>query len=172
MSLRASLQTGVAISRYKEKYYAQYYRDHPHFPIQLHVCWKSENGFNCCSCENCYRTMVGLWIAGQDPKKFGFNYDVNVLERIYQQIALREPYSDVFLDWHHMQGVLKQNKYHLEQKPYYKKLEWLLHFDFLHPEKNTCRQKYRATWKYKSKIVKAFPRLYKLYVKLRGYRFE
>ena len=156
----------------KTTYIAQYHRDRPQFPIQLHVCWKSENGFNCCSCEKCYRTMVGLWIAGEDPREFGFDYDVNALERIYQQIALREPYCDVFLDWHHMQEVLKQNKHHLEQKPYYKKLEWILLFDFLHPEENECRKKYRATWRYKGKIVKAFPRLYKLYVKLRGYRFE
>ena len=48
----------------------------------------------------------------------------------------------------------------------------MLDFDFFHLEENECRKKYRATWDFKSKIVKFCPRVYKLYVKIRGYSYE
>lgn len=38
----------------------------------LRVCWKSHEGNNCCRCEKCYRTIVGLLAEGLDPEQFGF----------------------------------------------------------------------------------------------------
>lgn len=41
-------------------------------PILLHVCWEKQGGDNCCHCEKCWRTMLGLYAEGADPKRYGF----------------------------------------------------------------------------------------------------
>lgn len=42
--------------------------------IRVHVCWRSEGGRNCCRCEKCMRTILGLYATGEDPKEYGFGY--------------------------------------------------------------------------------------------------
>ncbi len=155
----------------KTNYIAQYRREHPDTAINLHVCWKSDTGANCCSCEKCYRTMVGLWIAGVDPRDFDFHYDNRVFHHIYQLIALRDEELPSF-SWTYMKNDLHEKWDDLADKPYRKHLEWMLNFDFFHPEENECRKKYRATWRLKKKIVDICPQLYGLYVKLRGHNYE
>lgn len=41
--------------------------------ISLRVCWQSSGGSNCCQCEKCTRTMMGLLAEGVDPQKYGFD---------------------------------------------------------------------------------------------------
>lgn len=38
----------------------------------LHVCWENTSGINCCKCEKCCRTMIGIMIANDSPDKYGF----------------------------------------------------------------------------------------------------
>ena len=40
--------------------------------IPLHVCWEKRGGENCCHCEKCWRTILGFFAAGEDPKQYGF----------------------------------------------------------------------------------------------------
>ena len=42
-------------------------------PIKLRVCYSSMVGDNCCKCEKCVRTMMGLLAEGVDPIEFGFD---------------------------------------------------------------------------------------------------
>lgn len=155
----------------KTNFIAHYHKEHPEAKIDLHVCWKSDDGSNCCSCEKCYRTMVGLWICGEDPQNYGFQYEKNVFHHIYQLIALREEGIPSY-SWTYMKNDLGDKWNALEGKSYRQHLAWMLDFDFFHPEENECRKKYRSTWKVKQKIVDACPWLYKLYVKLRSHSYE
>ena len=41
---------------------------------ELHVCWESSGGGNCCRCEKCYRTILAIASEGGDPREFGFNW--------------------------------------------------------------------------------------------------
>ena len=43
--------------------------------IALRVCWQSSGGSNCCNCEKCWRTILGIYAEGFDPKEFGFYYN-------------------------------------------------------------------------------------------------
>lgn len=156
----------------KINYVVGYYRKHPETPIKVHVCWASDTGENCCRCEKCCRTMTGFLIAGEDPQKFGFLHGEDAIDRIYQYIALRYENLAAYTSWQFMQKDLRKKWDSLAYLPYRDKLKWMLDFDFAHPEENECRKKYRATWRYKQKIVDMFPGLYRLYVKLRGYRYE
>lgn len=42
--------------------------------IPLRVCWESAGGSNCCHCEKCFRTILGIYAEGFDPREFGFEY--------------------------------------------------------------------------------------------------
>jgi hypothetical protein len=39
----------------------------------LRVCWGQENAQNCLQCEKCWRTMLSLLLAGQEPHTYGFS---------------------------------------------------------------------------------------------------
>lgn len=155
----------------KASFLCEFHRHNPEFPIVLRVCWKSDDGGNCCQCEKCYRTMANFWVEGEDPKEFGFNYPDDVFKRMYQFMALRCT-SLSANSWTYMKDGLNQNWDLLKDKPYRKKLEWIRNFDFYNLDNNECRRKYQHTWKYKTLITKAFPHLYNLYIRLRGYKYE
>lgn len=42
--------------------------------VSLRVCWESKGGSNCCHCEKCWRTILGIYATGVNPNEFGFNY--------------------------------------------------------------------------------------------------
>lgn len=50
--------------------------------ISLRVCWESAGGSNCCNCEKCFRTMMGIYAQGFDPHDFGFEFDDLQLQTI------------------------------------------------------------------------------------------
>lgn len=51
--------------------------------LRLRVCYSELNDkLNCSSCEKCYRTILGIILAGKDPNAYGFKVD----ERIYGHI--------------------------------------------------------------------------------------
>lgn len=56
--------------------------------IQLRVCWESEGGTNCCKCEKCYRTIIGIYADKSDPKQYGFpRYDLSKSRRVITKRA-------------------------------------------------------------------------------------
>lgn len=42
--------------------------------ILLRVCWQSTGGSNCVNCEKCWRTILGIFATGCNPKDYGFTY--------------------------------------------------------------------------------------------------
>lgn len=43
--------------------------------IPLRVCWESTGGSNCCKCEKCWRTILGVYAEKANPKDYGFVYE-------------------------------------------------------------------------------------------------
>ena len=41
--------------------------------INIRACWKDDKAKNCCKCEKCYRTMVGIAVEGENPQNYGFD---------------------------------------------------------------------------------------------------
>ncbi|MDE6452655.1 MAG: hypothetical protein K2L27_00465 [Muribaculaceae bacterium] len=39
---------------------------------EMHVCWQSSGGGNCCRCEKCLRTIYSLLACGRNPAHYGF----------------------------------------------------------------------------------------------------
>ncbi|QLH77296.1 hypothetical protein HZS55_08315 [Halosimplex rubrum] len=50
------------------------------FPLR--TCIHDDAGGNCNDCEKCYRTIVGLVLAGLDPNEFGYEADRRTLDEI------------------------------------------------------------------------------------------
>ena len=42
-------------------------------PIYIRACWRDKMGKNCCKCEKCYRTLMGIVATGENPYDFGFD---------------------------------------------------------------------------------------------------
>lgn len=66
----------------------------------VRTCLYDENGGNCNACEKCYRTMLGLRLAGLDPNEFGYDYTHDML-------------SDIVDGFENNEWIL------VEDKPYY-----------------------------------------------------
>ncbi len=62
------------------------YVDKTNKPIKLRVCWESTGGKNCCECEKCCRTMLGILTEKNDPNKFGFNFNSNVRKKMMKTV--------------------------------------------------------------------------------------
>lgn len=67
-----------------------YVRKNRH-PINLRVCWESDGGSNCCCCEKCYRTMLGIIAEKENPINYGFQYNENIRKNMVK--VLKIPYK-------------------------------------------------------------------------------
>lgn len=77
--------------------------------IPLRVCWISKGGTNCCNCEKCWRTILGVFAEGENPQKYGFVYS----HRQLRKLAFRMRYSnDRFIresTYNPIQSAMKRN---------------------------------------------------------------
>ncbi len=62
------------------------YVDKTNKSIKLRVCWESTGGKNCCECEKCCRTMLGILTEKNDPNKFGFNFNNNIRKKMMKTV--------------------------------------------------------------------------------------
>ncbi|QLG46702.1 hypothetical protein [Costertonia aggregata] len=53
--------------------------------FRLRVCYSERNtDFNCSNCEKCYRTILGLVLAGENPNNYGFAVDGTFYDEMYK----------------------------------------------------------------------------------------
>lgn len=99
-----------------------------HVEMTLRVCWISSGGKNCCHCEKCYRTIMGLLAAGAEPQKFGFDIVLSDLVKMKPYLEQKVLFSDgdiVF--WKEVQEKFVKNRNHI---PLANQLEWIYDYDF------------------------------------------
>ena len=90
----------------------------------LRVCWKSIDGTNCCKCEKCARTIIGLYIIGEVPEKYGFNISSDWYNELKDLINY---FTFASLDdWMEMVHIIKTNN-HLNSDT---NINWLCDMDF------------------------------------------
>lgn len=78
--------------------------------IKLRVCWKSSGGKNCCLCEKCIRTIMGIIAEGKNPIDYGFSYSseqFNGIKNSIQKILKETPKSTRPL-WADIQNRFKE----------------------------------------------------------------
>lgn len=74
---------GIELERQeKVERIAEYVRETGDDDFTIRTCLYDEAGGNCNACEKCYRTMLGLRMAGLDPNEFGYDYSHDILPDI------------------------------------------------------------------------------------------
>jgi hypothetical protein len=121
-------------------------------PYPMRVC--SFNDHNCCECEKCFRTVLGLTAEVVDVRDFGFYIDKPLKEHwedvMSRRAGLMSFKSDSKVHWPHIISRMKTNydKMNQEQKDF---VDWFLNFDFDKAKREGLRKYYRKNF---FKIIK------------------
>lgn len=86
--------------------------------LELHVCFRAQNGKNCCTCEKCAITILELMSEGADPNDYGFMIDRDIINTCIERCK-RKAYDlniTPFLDG--MRASLERNKNEVKKLPY------------------------------------------------------
>lgn len=97
----------------------------------VRVC--SFNNHNCCKCEKCFRTILGLIAEGANPSDFGFYLDQPIL-KFYQDyfrenLALFGVRNELITHWPHIKNRMRENYENLSD--YKDFVDWFLSYDFV-----------------------------------------
>ena len=77
--------------------------------IPLRVCWISKGGTNCCNCEKCWRTILGVYAEGENPRNYGFNYSDKQLSKLAFKMRFGGDRLFGPLRYSPIQNAMKQN---------------------------------------------------------------
>ena len=98
-------------------------------PFFMRVC--SFNDHNCCECEKCFRTILGIIAEGGNIRDFGFNIEGSLrdhwVEVLGRKAGLMSFKSEKFIHWPHIKKRMLENYENIEDKEF---VDWFLGFDF------------------------------------------
>ena len=113
----------------------------------MRVC--SFNDKNCCECEKCFRTVLGIVAEAADVTDFNF-YHHGTLKQHWQDVIYRKGglmsfKSEKVLHWPYIIARMKENynKMTAEQQEF---VDWFLNFDFDKAKKEGLRRYYRQNF--------------------------
>lgn len=111
----------------------------------LRVC--SFNDHNCCACDKCFRSILGIIAEGGDIKKFGFYVDgslkdhfESIMEERAQTFNIKGESS---LHWPAIKKRMKENYDVIEDKEF---VDWFLNYDFQAAQKKALINYYRKNF--------------------------
>ena len=95
--------------------------------VQFLVCWRSTVCTNCCRCEKCIRTILGIIAVRGEPRRFGFNYSDSEFPAMMRYFRKRVPGMPLFnVRYQPIQDSLRSN-YTASSIP--KSLKWFYRCD-------------------------------------------
>lgn len=135
-----TIHDGFDLSRQDKLHVLVNYQNQLQLDYPILVC--SFNDKNCCTCEKCFRTILGLIAENADINQFGFYID-QPLKNFYQDyfrthIALFGVKNESVSHWPHIKKRMKDNYPVIKEKEF---VDWFLNFDF-------SKVKRRAVMKY------------------------
>lgn len=116
-------------------------------PYPMRVC--SFNDHNCCECEKCFRTVLGLVAECADVRDFGFITEKPLREHweevMYRRSGLMSFRSEKVLHWPYIISRMKENYERMdkEQKDF---VDWFLSCDFDKIQKQSRMRYYRQNF--------------------------
>lgn len=120
---------GYELSRQdKVKNIIQYTKEYNKNQLDIRVCWEGSGGVNCCRCEKCCRTILGIIVAGGNPKQYGFEVNNWIYEYIYSCFKRRQwIFSDdeIFM-WNNIKNHINSDIYNSYNKLFF---EWIINYD-------------------------------------------
>lgn len=114
-------------------------------PFFMRVC--SFNDHNCCECEKCFRTILGIVAEGGNIADFGFNIQGSLkdhwLDVLNRRAGLMSFKSEKFIHWPHIKKRMLENYDIIQDKEF---VDWFLSFDFDKAKKDGLRRYYRQNF--------------------------
>lgn len=110
-------------------------------PVHLHVCWKTTTGRNCCVCEKCMRTIMGIFAEGMWPSDYGFPDDESVYKKSTNLCKYEIDYNEIVMPlWLQIQKRAVINRDKISEKQISKYISWIYEADFKTLNKSISRQ--------------------------------
>ena len=110
-------------------------------PYFMRVC--SFNDHNCCECEKCFRTILGIVAEGGNIKDFGFNIEGSLkdhwIDVLHRRAGLMSFKSEKFIHWPHIKKRMLENYDNIDDKEF---VDWFLNFDFDKAKREGLRRYY------------------------------
>lgn len=114
-------------------------------PFFIRVC--SFNDHNCCECEKCFRTILGIVAEGGDIKDFGFNIQGSLKEHwedvLHRRAGLMSFNSEKYVHWPFIKKRMRENYDIIKDKEF---VDWFLNFDFDKAHRQGLRRYYRQNF--------------------------
>lgn len=99
-------------------------------PYSLKVCTFEMQ--NCCICEKCVRTILGIIAENGDPRKFGFIINSSLIEffKVYfiNNLIFFDVKGEKTKHWGYIEKRMKENYDNLDEKEF---VDWFLNTDFM-----------------------------------------
>lgn len=128
-------------------------------PVELHVCWKNTTGVNCCTCEKCCRTIMGIFAEGEHPENYGFPSDEKIYLNCAKLCKKILEYDDIVRPlWKQIQNRAKQNIDLITERDLYKYTYPLFEIDF-DTINSSATRKLRSI---KRRVINRFKRVFDL----------
>ena len=122
--------------------------------IKLHVCWATQTGHNCCRCEKCLKTIIGLKSLNMDFDEYGFFEYPNMWKDIHNHIINDTFYAYCSFQWFDIQDSFNKDRGRWIDNP---DVSWILDFDFVKQEKinkEKKEQQKQKEWLEQQKVLK------------------
>lgn len=140
-----TLHDGFELNRQDKIHIICEYQKKIKAPYPIRVC--SFRDCNCCECEKCFRTVLGIVAETANPNDFGFYFSCTLKEHwqdvMTRRIAMMGFGSEQVIHWPHIKRRMIENYNQMteEQKEF---VDWFLTFDF-NKEKRKAVRKYYLT---------------------------
>ena len=125
----STIHDGYELDRQQKIHYIVEEKNKHNYKVRLHVCWESDGGENCCHCEKCYRTVIGIVAEGENPLNYGFNWsgkNIKVMKKDFKT-KLIMPENRINTRYIIPQTIMKENIHKLTNAKDYK---WFMEMDF------------------------------------------
>lgn len=139
-----TIHDGFELSRQDKVKVLADYQKQINAPYLIQAC--SFNDHNCCECEKCFRTIIGLVAENANPRNFGFDIKGSLVEHwkkiIDRDVALWGPEKENYYYGLSAQRMI-ENYDSIENKEF---VDWFLSLDFSKMKKKALKKYYRQNF--------------------------
>lgn len=145
------------------------YRKRTGNQVHLHVCWETVDGENCCRCEKCWRTMMGIMLENDYTKYYGFSESKTSFKQMKELLTnnfdfSQAPYLKVFWKEYKTQFIIRKKQ--LKNMSYYKYIKWIEKYDFDNPKMSKKPRLFKI--RYRLSEMSFYKNLHKLKSRIKG----
>ncbi len=138
-------------------------------PTNLRVCYSLLNrNVNCSKCEKCHRTIIAIILNNDNPNNYGFNVDESVYDEVLNALEKGFSSEGVQYFWWEIYEKIEHNKnIFMFRNKEFESQKMLQVKNSIKRNINFGLQKPSSINKIKFKIQNEFPKIFKIYLKIR-----